>query len=162
MDLLKEVYDLKETVGHKVAQANKKIRANGGDIENDDIEMIDELSHSLKSLIWSCMALEAEEEGGYSENGGYSGRYAPMWNPGIAYGYAGRENRESRESRENRAGGGNRGGYSRNRYSRENRNGGYSRAGDMQEQLRQMMEEAPDEMTRMEIQKLMDRMENQR
>ena len=42
MDLLKEVYDLKETVGHKIAQANKKIKANGGDIANDDVEIIDE------------------------------------------------------------------------------------------------------------------------
>ena len=55
---------------------------------------------------------------------------------------------------------GNRGGYSRNdgRYSRN----GYSRNGDMGEQLRQMMEDAPDDLTRMEIKKLMDRMENQR
>ena len=158
MDLLKEVYDLKETVGHKTAQANKKIKANGGDIENDDIEMIDELSHSLKSLVTTCAMLEAEDD-----DGGYSGRYAPMWNPGIRYGYDGRENRESREY--SRAGGGNYGGYSRNRYSRENRNSyrdGYSRAGDMAEQLRQMMDEAPDEMTRMEIKKLMDKMDNQR
>lgn len=154
MDLLKEVYDLKETVGHKIAQANKKIKANGGDIENDDIGMIDELSHSIKSLVTTCAMLEAETDG-YSENGGYSGRYAPMWNPGIGYGYV------SQEGRESRAGGGNYGGNSRNRYSRENRNG-YSRTGDMTDQLRQMMDEAPDEMTRMEIKKLMDRMENQR
>ena len=159
MDLLKEVYDMKETVGHKIAQANKKIKANGGDIENDDIEMIDELTHSLKSLVTTCAMLEAEE-------GGYSERYAPMWNPGITYGYAGREGR---------AGGGggySREGYSREGYSREGREGrnrysregraGYSRAGDMTDQLRQMMDEAPDEMTRMEIKKLMDRMENQR
>ena len=110
MDLLKEVYDLQETVGHKIAQANKKIKANGGDIENDDIEMIDELTHSLKSLVTTCAMLEAEESG-------YSERYAPMWNPGITYGYAGREGREGR------AGGG--GGYSREGYSRE----GYSREG---------------------------------
>ena len=32
----------------------------------------------------------------------------------------------------------------------------------MGEQLRQMMEDAPDDLTRMEIKKLMDRMENQR
>ena len=163
MDLLKEVYDMKETVGHKIAQANKKIKANGGDIEHDDIEMIDELSHSLVSLVKSCMLLKAEEEGEYSE------RYAPMWNPGITYGYAGREGREGR------AGGGggySREGYSREGYSREGREGrnrysregraGYSRAGDMTDQLRQMMDEAPDEMTMMEIKKLMDRMENQR
>lgn len=37
-------------------------------------------------------------------------------------------------------------------------NGGYSRTGDTREQLRQMMEEAPDEQTRMEIRNLMERM----
>ena len=158
MDLLKVVYEMKETVGQKLAQANKKIKANGGEIGNDDMEMVDELTHSLKSLITACAMLEAEENGGgYSErySGGYSGM--PMWNPGITYGYAGRESREGYS----RAGGGSSGGYSRNRYSRENWNG-YSRAGDMTDQLRQMMDEAPDEMTRMEIKKLMDRMENQR
>lgn len=144
MDLLKEVYELKETVGHKNAQANKKIRSNGGDIANDDVEIIDKLTHSLKSLVTTCAMLEAEEDG-------YSGRNAPAYNPGITYARDGRDNYS-------RDGGGNNGGYSRNRYSRENRNG-YSRTGDMTEQLRQMMDEAPDEMTRMEIRKLMDKMD---
>lgn len=148
MDLLKELYDMKETVGHKIAQANKKIKANGGDIANDDVDIVDKLSHSIKSLVTTCAMLEAEEDGGYSE------RYAPMWNPGISYGHMGRETRENYS----RDGGGNNGGYSRNRYSRENRNG-YSRTGDMMDQLRQMMDEAPDETTRMEIRKLMDKME---
>ena len=147
MDLLKELYDMRETVGHKIAQANKKIKANGGDIANDDVDIVDKLSHSLKSLVTTCAMLEAEEDG-------YSGRTAPMWNPGISYGYMGRETRENYS----RDGGGNNGGYSRNRYSRENRNG-YSRTGDMMDQLRQMMDEAPDETTRMEIRKLMDKME---
>ena len=157
MDLLKEVYELKETVGHKIAQANKKIKANGGDIANDDVDIVDKLSHSIKSLVTTCAMLEAEEDGGYSE------RYAPMWNPGISYGHMGRETRENYS----RDGGGNNGGYSRNGYSRENRNGysrngGYSRTGDMTDQLRQMMDEAPDEMTRKEIEKLVDQMENRR
>ena len=99
MDLLKEVYDLKETVGHKIAQANKKIKANGGDIENDHIGMIDELSHSIKSLVTTCAMLEAEEDGGYS------GRYAPNWNPGVHYGYTSRDDYS-------RNGSGNDGGYS--------------------------------------------------
>lgn len=149
MDLLKELYDMKETVGHKIAQANKKIKANGGDIANDDVDIVDKLSHSIKSLVTTCAMLEAEED-----DDGYSGRYAPMWNPGISYGHMGRETRENYS----RDGGGNNGGYSRNRYSRENRNG-YSRTGDMMDQLRQMMDEAPDETTRMEIRKLMDKME---
>ena len=154
MDLLREVYDLKETVGRKIAQANKKIKANGGDIANDDVEIIDKLTHSLKSLVTTCAMMEAEED-----DGGYSGRYAPMWNPNVNYGYAGRERRDGGNSYENRDGySGNRGGYNRNRYSRENRNG-YSRTGDMYDQLREMMEDAPDDVTRMEIKKLMDKMD---
>ena len=158
MDLMKEVYDLKETVGHKIAQANKKIQANGGEIDGGDIDVIDKLTHSLKSLVTTCAMLEAEEDGGYS------GRYEPNWNRGVVYGYSGRERRDGGYSGEGRGGySGNGGGYSRG-YSRENRNGysrngGYSRAGDMTEQLRQMMDEAPDDMTRQEIKKLMDRMD---
>lgn len=150
MDLLKEVYDMKETVGHKIAQANKKIKANGGDIANDDVDIVDKLSHSIKSLVTTCAMLEAEEDGGYS------GAYMPTYNPGISYG---RDRRDGGNSYENRDGNsGNRGGYSRNRYSRENRNG-YSRTGDMHDQLREMMEDAPDDVTRMEIKKLMDKMD---
>lgn len=145
MDLLKEVYDLKETVGHKIAQANKKIRSNGGDIANDDVEIIDKLTHSLKSLVTTCAMLEAEEDGGYS------GRYAPAYNPGITYAREGHDGYSRNDS-------GNNGSYSHRGYSRENRNG-YSRTGSMTEQLRQMMDEAPDEVTRMEIRKLMDKMD---
>jgi hypothetical protein len=61
-----------------------------------------------------------------------------------------------------RNGRGNGGGYSRNGYSRGNRYGYSTRTEDMTEQLIQMMEDAPDEMTRMEIKKLVDKMENQR
>ena len=165
MDLLKEVYDLKETVGHKIAQANKKIKAYGGDIADDDVRIVKELSESIGNLVTACVMLEAEEEGGYSE------RYAPMWNHGITYGYAGREGRAGGGGGYSREGY-SREGYSRegrNRYSREGRAGysregraGYSRAEDMTEQLRQMMDEAPDEITRMEIKKLVDQMENRR
>ena len=69
-----------------------------------------------------------------------------------------------RERRDTRPGySGNYGSYARDRegrYTRENRTGGYSRGMDWNEQLRQMMDEAPDEATRMDIKKLMDRMAN--
>ena len=156
MDLLKEVYDLKETVGHKIAQANKKIKANGGDIANDDVEIIDKLTHSLKSLVTTCAMLEAEED-----DDGYSGRYMPAYNPGVHYGYSRRDGMDNGYGGETRNGySGNHDGYSR-KYSRETRNG-YSRTGDMTDQLRQMMEEAPDEITRMEIKKLVDQMDKRR
>ena len=161
MDVMKELYEMKETVGQKIADANKKIRAAGGKMDSDDIEIVDELAHSFVSLVKACEMLKAEEEG-------YSGYYGPTFYPGMT-GYSGRENR-NRYSRENREGysGENREGYSgregregySGRYSRENRNR-YSRKGDTTEQLYQMMDEAPDEMTRKEIKKLIDRLENQ-
>lgn len=150
MDLLRELKELKETIGNEIAQANKEIKKSGGDLNTGDIEMIDKLTHAMKSLATTCAMLEAEENDGYSE------RYMPM---GPYYGgaYSGRNDGYIRE----RNGSGNYGGYSRNegRYSRETRNG-YSRGLDWSEHLRTMMDEAPDEATRQDIKKLMDRMAN--
>ena len=147
MDLIKELYEAKETVGNEIGDLNKKIRNNGGKITGADVDMLDKLTHSMKSLATTCAMLEAEEEG-------YSGHYMPM-----PYGYSRYGNGYSRNGNDHS---GNGGGYSR-RYSRESRDGyGYSGKGDMTDQLRQMMDEAPDDLTRREIQKLMERMENQR
>lgn len=149
MDVYKELCDLKETIANEITQANKEIKKSGGDLNSGDIEMIDKLTHSMKSLISACAMLENEENG-------YSGDYMQ---DGTSYrgGYSSRRG----YSRENRNGGGysgNYGGYGRgySREGRENRNG-YSRM-DWNEHLRMMMDEAPDEATRMDIKKLMDRM----
>lgn len=143
MDLLKELRELKDTIGHEIAEANQEIKKSGGDLNTGDIEMIDKLTHSAKSLITACAMLEADD--------GYSGDYMPM---GPYYGGTRRYsyNRNS----------GSYGGYARNdsRFGRENRNMGYSRGMDWNESLRMMMDEAPDEATRMDIKKLMDRMAN--
>ena len=140
MDILRELKELKETISNEIAQANKEIKKSGGDLNTGDIEMIDKLTHTMKSLETTCAMLEAEEGDGYSERyiprygGRYSGRYD---------GYI----------QENRNGSGSYGGYSRN----DRR---YSRGMDWNEHLRRMMDEAPDEATRMDIKKLMDRMGN--
>ena len=141
MDIYKELCDLKETIGNEISQANKEIKKAGGDLNTGDIEMIDKLTHSAKSLITACAMLEADD--------GYSGDYMPTdpyYGGTRRYSY----NRNS----------GNYGGYARNdsRYGRENR--GYSHGTDWTEHLRMMMDEAPDEATRMDIKKLMDRMAN--
>ena len=75
-------------------------------------------------------------------------------------GYSGRDDRDGRGEYRNGGYSGNYGGYSRNesRYGQEERTGGYSRGLDWNDQLRRMMDEAPDEATRMDIKKLMDRM----
>lgn len=132
-NLIDELYEIKEAVGYEIGEANKRIKNAGGKISTADLDVIDKLAHSMKSLVTVCAMLEAEEDGGYSGDmmhtygGNYSGR-------GRRNGY---------------------GGERRNGYSGRM---GYSRTGDMREQLRQMMEDAPDEQTRMEIRNLMDRM----
>lgn len=143
MDMIKELRELKTTIGNEIAQANQEIRKSGGDLNTGDIEMIDKLTHAMKSLVTTCAMLEAEDDG-------YSGDYSPM---GPYYGGMSRRygNREGRNGYS-----GNYGSYARNE-GRSNRNG-YSRGMDWSESLRVMMDEAPDEATRMDIKKLMDRM----
>ena len=145
MDVIKELREMKETIAHEIAEANDKIRQAGGDMNTADVDIIDKLTHSMKSLATTCAMLEAEE------SDGYSGRYYDGPGRGWREGY-----REMRNGY-----GGNYGSYARegSRYSRDNRNG-YSRGMDWNDSLRQMMDEAPDEATRMDIKKLMDRMAN--
>ena len=80
----KELRELKETIAHEIAEANQEIRKSGGDLNTGDIEMIDKLTHSMKSLITACAMLEAEEDGysgdyyareGHNGRNGYSGTY---------------------------------------------------------------------------------------
>ena len=139
MELLKELKDLKETIANEIAQANKEIKKSGGDLNSGDIEMIDKLAHSMKSLVTTCAMLEAEDDGGYSE------RYMPYYS------------RDDGHTRRNytRDGSGNYGSYAKNE-GRYNRNG-YSRGVDWNDHLRMLMDEAPDEATRMDIKKLMDK-----
>ena len=132
-NLIDELYEVKEAVGYEIGEANKRIKNAGGKISTEDLDVIDKLAHSMKSLVTVCAMLEAEEDGGYS------GDMMPTY--GGTYSGRGR----------------------RNGYGGERRNGysgrmGYSRTGDMREQLRLMMEDAHDEQTRMEIRNLMDRM----
>lgn len=153
MDMIKELGEMKETIANEIAEANQRIRQSGGDLNAGDVEIIDKLAHSMKSLVSTCAMLEAEEE----DDGGYSGRNYSR----EGRGYSRRERRNGYS--------GNYGGYSREnrgRYSREGREGrdggysrddGYSRDG-MMEHFRMMMDEAPDEQTRMEIKRMMDQM----
>ena len=148
MDMIKELRELKNTIAHEIAEANQEIKKSGGDLNAGDIEMIDKLTHSMKSLVTTCAMLEAEEDG-------YSGDYMPM-GP-----YYSRDDGYSRKYSRDRGYSGTYGRDGRNdsRYSRDSRNG-YNRTMNWNEQLRVMMDEAPDEATRMDIKKLMDRMAN--
>ena len=130
MDLMKDLEELKGFVGREIEKANNRIRQNNGGITTGDLDIINKLTHSMKSLVTICAMLEDEEEGGYS---------------GRGYAYRRGERRD---------GYGGRGGY----MARERRDGGYSR-NDIRDHLNDMMNDAPDENTRMEIRRVIERMD---
>ena len=140
-----DLEELCETVGQKITEANDKIRMSNGDITGGDIDYIDKLTHTMKSIKTTMAMMEGED--GYSGYGnaggtmggnmnGNSGRYMPYY-------YSGARGRK-RDSM---------GRYSRGR-------GRYSGDDGMIEQLRELMEEAPDDRTRQEFQKFISKMEN--
>ena len=132
-----DIYQLKEMLMDELKEFGKK-----GELTAGSLETVDKLSHSIKNL---CKIIEdMEMDGEYSTTGDISGNYRYSDTRGYRGGsYARGRGRNARRD-------------SMGRYSSE----GYSRAAeDMIAQLRDMVEEAPDEQTRMEIQKLMKKLE---
>jgi hypothetical protein len=97
------------------------------------LDVIDKLTHTIKNL---CKIIEESE---YSETGAnyQGGNYS---RPMSSYARGGR------------------GGYSRANVKRDSM-GRYSSAGDLVEELRDMMQDAPNESIRMDIQRLVSKME---
>ena len=149
---MEELYKLKETLCNELEEYSKKGKMSAG-----DLEIVDKLSHTIKNI---DKIIEKYDESEYSGATGYSNR--------MSYGRGGYSN-----ERGGRGGYSNeRGGYSNNDYSmargrgsnaRRDSRGRYSGEGysghDMVMELREMMEEAPDERTRMEFDKFIRKME---
>lgn len=148
---MEELYKLKETLCNELEEYSKKGKMSAG-----DLDIVDKLSHAIKNI---DKIIEKYDESEYSGATGYSNR--------MSYGRGGYSN-----ERDGRGGYSNeRGGYS-NEYSmargrgsnaRRDSRGRYSNEGysghDMVMELREMMEEAPDERTRMEFDKFIRKME---
>ena len=64
--IMDELCDLKDAVSYEIGEANKRIKNAGGKISTADLDIIDKLAHSMKSLVTVCAMMEADE-GGYSE-----------------------------------------------------------------------------------------------
>ena len=145
---LKILHELCETISRELEDVNEKIRKSGG-MSAGDLETVDKLTHSLKSIKTTIAMMEAEEEGE-----GYSGRYMPMYG-GMSYAsdYDGRMGGMPNRGRPYRGGNSYAGRMnakrdSMGRYSRE---GGYSYADSMDELLedmRGMMGQLPEEKRR--------------
>lgn len=133
------LHELCDTISRELEEANEKIRKAGGTLSAGDVEYIDKLTHTLKSIKTTIAMIEAEEDGGYS------GQYMPHYGRS----YTGTS-------------------YSRGRYAKRDSMGrysgkepGYSYADGMDsllEEMRGMMGSLPDS-KRMEVQRFVERME---
>lgn len=149
-----ELYELKEMLCEELKKYGEK-----SDMSTGSLEVVDKLAHTVKNLGKIIEMYEMEEDG-------YSGYY-PMYygNDGMGGSYENRGGSYNGGSYEGgsyaRGGrGGNRGSYARGRRGNVRRDamGRYSRASeDVKEQLREIMEEAPDNM-KSDILKLINKM----
>lgn len=138
---LDTLYEICETVSRELDGANDKIRKSGGELSAGDVDYLDKLTHTMKSLKTTIAMMEAED--------GYSGRYMPR-NDGRSY--ADRGGNSYYDDGVSYARGRKR--DSMGRYSRR----GYSYAEEMDgmmDDLREMMPDMPAEKQRT-IQRLMD------
>ena len=147
---MRTLHELCEVISRELEDVNQKIRSAGGSMSAGDLELVDKLTHALKSIKTTLAMMESEDEGGYS--GTYMmPRYA--YNDGRSYarrysdGYGGMTHARGRVT--NPTG--------RNQYSRE----GYSYADDMSgllDEMRGMMDSLPEEKRR-EVQRFVDKMD---
>lgn len=132
MHNIEDLHELCDTISREIGEANDKIRKAGGKLSAGDVDFVDKLTHTLKSLKTTIAMIEAEE--------GESGRYMPHYSYGD--GYNGGSYRRGRDSM---------GRYTSRR--------GYSYDDGMIEELRSLMESAPDERTKSEFRQFIAKME---
>lgn len=146
---MEELYKLKDMLCEELKEYGGK-----GEMTAGSLEVVDKLAHTIKNLDKIIETYEEED---------YSGYYPMYYGENRGGSYEG----SYRQGDGNRGGQGNRsyrGSYARGRRnSRRDSMGRYSSEGysrhDMAEQLRDLMEDAPDERTRKEIQRLVTKME---
>lgn len=132
---MKALYDLKELLCKQLEDYGKR-----GEISAAVLERVDMLAHAVKNLDKVIEAYEAEEDG-YSGADYQDGDVSRRNYDGDNRAYRGDRSMARRRD-------------SMGRYSR-----GYSRHNGMAERLRDLMEDAPDDRTRQEIQRLVSKME---
>lgn len=161
------VYELKEMLCEELEEYGKKDKLDVG-----GLEIVDKLAHTIKNLDKIIETYEEDEEysgyGGGSYEGSYEGgSYQGGGNMGGGSYERGGSRRGSYE-RGGRGGGSRRGSYAmargdgrgRGRNARRDSMGRYSRDSQMMvQELRELMEDAPDERTKMEFQKFIQKVE---
>ena len=135
MNIMKDLEMLCDVLSDKLSEKTRKIK-NGG-MSDGDLETIDKLTHSLASVkkIMAFMEGEDDYSGYYPMGGSYRESYRGSYGRGGSYA-------QKRDSM--------------GRYSRER---GYSR-NDLADKMRDLMHDAPDDRTRQEIQRMVEKLEN--
>lgn len=127
------IYELKETLQKELDEYGNK------DLTSGSLDAIDKLSRSVKNL---CKIIDKYEEGEYSyDNGMNYGNYSNARNGRRSGRYSGARRRDSMGRYSGRRGG----------YSMDNK--------EMIEELRELINDAPDDRTRQEFQSFIDKME---
>ena len=129
MEYLKDLHETCEMLSRELREANEKIKRTGGKLSAGDLDYIDKLTHALKSVKTTIAMMEADEDG---ESG-----YMP-------YGVRGGNSYARRRD-------------SMGRYT--SRRGGMSYDDGMVDEIRDLMERAPDEHTKREFGRIIDRLE---
>ena len=124
-----DFYEMCETLSAELGEANNKVRQGGGKLSGADLDYIDKLTHALKSIKTTIAMIEAED--------GESGTY-PYYNG--SYNMRG-------------------GSYARRRNSRGQYSSRYSMDDDMISELRELMKDAPNDRTKQEFQRFIDKIE---
>lgn len=137
MEMLKDLHEICETLSHELQTANQKIRSTGGKMTGSDLDYIDKLTHAIKSIKTTIAMVEADEgeSGRYMPH--YGGRYS--YNDGYDYDMSNARRRDSM-----------------GRYT--SRRSSYSDG--MVEELRTLMEDAPDEATKKEFRRFISKIES--
>lgn len=138
------LYKLKDMLCDELEKYGSKT-----DLSGSALEVVDKLAHTIKNLDKIIEAYEEQEQGSYdggSYNGGsYRGYsrtpYGGSYNGGSYRGYSRARGRGANAPRDGM--------------------GRYSNAGDMAEQLRGLIADAPTEQIRQEMQSLVNRIEQQ-
>lgn len=141
-----ELYELKEKLCEELEDYNEK------ELSKTNLDVMEKLAVTIKSL-GKIIEMYDEEEGYSSMGGSYA-----QGRGGSRGGNRG-GNRGGRSNRSYEGGSYARNGRRRDlmgRYSRE----GYSRGDEMIAELRELMEDAPDEKTRKEFERFISKVEN--
>ena len=134
MDYMKDLETLCGILSEKIADKTRKIK--GGGMSDGDLETIEKLTHTLASVKKIMAFME--------DDGDYSGYY-PMPYPDGSYRNIYRGSYARGRKRD-----------SMGRYAGEY---GYSRT-DLADKMRELMHDAPDDRTRQEMQRMIEKLEN--